>query len=118
VRGVVFRKLAVFVWLDVGVVVVAVAVVGVFVDAVVSLRYAGLFAARQEQLRTGQHAQLTVGVGLVCWRTRDGTVVEHPLVQIPVRAAAEKRRRKKKRACGCRQSCEPPRAAVRGWVGA
>ena len=46
--------------------------------------YASLFAARQESLRTGQRAQLTVGVGLVRWTTSDGTVVDHPLVQIPV----------------------------------
>ncbi|KAJ1453668.1 hypothetical protein M885DRAFT_618863 [Pelagophyceae sp. CCMP2097] len=44
--------------------------------------YAALFTVRQEALREGRGAQLTVGVGLVRWR-REGVAVEHPLVLLP-----------------------------------
>ena len=41
-----------------------------------------MFSARQEALREGRGAQLTVGVGMVRWATRAHTV-NHPLVMMP-----------------------------------
>ena len=45
--------------------------------------YASLFSAHQEALREGRGAQVTVGVGIVRWKRKDGKVLDHPLVGIP-----------------------------------
>jgi hypothetical protein len=45
--------------------------------------YATLFAAHQEALREGRGAQVTVGVGIVRWKRRDGHVIDHPLITLP-----------------------------------
>ena len=53
-----------------------------------SSAYADLFTARQEGLRDGRGAQLTVGVGIVRWAA-DGKRVDHPLVLMPAELQLE-----------------------------
>ena len=48
--------------------------------------YSQLFSVRQEALREGRGAQLTVGVGLIRWKAKEAgkdVAVEHPLVLMP-----------------------------------